>query len=86
MCFFYFVQTLDVIGNQSRVSRHMRVLFCECPLKTSACVFNQSSFKASHVTRRPSLKRLSGIQVQPPIFLNGETSNSSNLLTKLTIK
>ncbi len=31
---------------------------------TTSGAFKQSLFKTSHVTRRPSLKRLSGIQVQ----------------------
>ncbi len=43
---------------------HRRKLWCWHSCTLSATYFKQSLFKTSHVTRRPSLKRLSGIQVQ----------------------
>ncbi len=50
-------------------------------------IVDQSLFKTSHVTRRPSLKRLSGIQVQLlSLPLYGETLNSPKLFIKLMIK
>ncbi len=60
--------------------KHIKVL--EWPSQSP----DQSLVKTGHVTRRPSLIRLSGIHVQLLSLLYGETSNSPKLFTKLTIK
>ncbi len=56
-------------------------------LRSSSCtVINQSPFRASHFTLWPSLKHLSGMQVQLLSLWMGKTLNSLKLLNKLTIK
>ncbi len=64
--------------------RNIKCFFLsELSLKTIKCT--QSLFKTSHVTRRPSLKRLSGIQVQLLSLCMGKHTILQNCSLKLKL-
>ncbi len=69
-CIFHCVRTWFVVWEQHCLSVMATVTKGGRVLRTDN--WNQSLFKTSHVTRRPSLKRLSGIQVQLLLLCMGK--------------